>query len=79
MRILKFLTIRCFTSRTPIASSGNDEKNDRLRLHNDFDLPWFVQASTNELPRKPSGFVAILQEGGDDRTDAINAPNIEFK
>jgi len=53
-------------------TSDNAEKKGDC-LHNDFDLSYFVEASTNELPREPSRFMAILEKACDNRTNVINA------
>ena len=72
MGFLVFLTIFRFACRTPIAHIRKCRKKGDC-LHNNFDFSCFVQASTNELPSKSSGFVAILEKACNDRTNVINA------
>jgi hypothetical protein len=71
--VLEFLTINRFSGRTPIANIKKNQKKDGHCVHNNFDLTQFVQASPDELPSKPSCFVAILQECCDNRANAIDA------
>ena len=54
------------------------EENDGHCVRYDFDISPFVQAPTNNLPSKTSGFVAIVKKCRDNGTNVINASKIKF-